>query len=73
MTASEILKKAREQAKMSQTEFAEYFQIPRRTLQDWEYNRRKMPYYLLRLMIYKLEVEKLAYGLSDELEDGESL
>jgi hypothetical protein len=26
---------------------------------DWEYGKRKMPEYLLRLMVYKASVEKL--------------
>ena len=49
----------RKECGMKQKEFAEYFGIPVRTLQDWERGVRHMPDYLLRLMIYKLEIEKL--------------
>ena len=44
---------------MNRREFAEYFGIPYRTIQDWELGNRQMPEYLLRLMKYKVEVERL--------------
>lgn len=44
---------------MSWKKLSEYFGIPYRTLQDWYMGKRKMPEYLLRLMIYKIEIEKL--------------
>ena len=37
---------------MNRREFAEYFEIPYRTMQQWELGDRKMPEYLLRLMAY---------------------
>ena len=42
---------------MNRKEFAEYFEIPYRTMQDWEHGKRTMPHYLLRLMEYKLRTE----------------
>lgn len=45
---------------MTRKEFCEYFEIPYRTLQDWELGNRKMPEYLLRLMAYKIKMEDLA-------------
>lgn len=68
MTQSEILEVAKSQSGMTQKEFAEYFGIPYRTVQDWFAGRRNMPEYVLRLMIYKLEMEKKVQGLSKELE-----
>ena len=68
MTQSEILEVAKSQSGMTQKEFAEYFGIPYRTVQDWFAGRRNMPDYVLRLMIYKLEVEKKVQGLSKEIE-----
>ena len=44
---------------MNRREFAEYFEIPYRTMQDWELGNRKMPEYLYRLMEYKVRIEKL--------------
>lgn len=42
---------------MNRREFAEYFEIPYRTIQEWELGNRKMPEYLLRLMTYKIRIE----------------
>ena len=50
---------------MTRKDFSEYFEIPYRTLQDWELGNRKMPDYLLRLMAYKIETEKLAKAKKD--------
>lgn len=44
---------------MNRKEFAMYFEIPYRTMQDWELGNRKMPEYLLRLMEYKVQIERL--------------
>ena len=69
MDSREILIKAQKATGMTQKAFAEYFGIPVRTLQDWQAGKRKMPDYLLRLMIYQLEIEQKVEGLSEELED----
>ena len=44
---------------MTRKEFCEFSDIPYRTMQDWELGNRKMPDYLLRLMEYKIRIEKL--------------
>lgn len=44
---------------MTRSQFAEYFSIPYRTVQDWELGNRKCPEYLLKLMEYKLVNETL--------------
>ena len=49
----------RKRTGMNRREFAEYFGIPYRTLQDWELGNRNMPDYLLRLMAYKVAIEGL--------------
>lgn len=63
MTRCELLCEARKQTKMNRREFAEFFGIPYRTVQDWERGIRNMPTYVLRLMIYRLEIEKMTKGL----------
>ena len=60
MDSREYLIELRNDTGMSRKEFCAYFEIPYRTLQDWELGNRKMPDYLLRLMAYKIEMEKLA-------------
>lgn len=71
MDYNEILKKAREQSGMSQLEFATYFKVPRRTYQDWEYGKSKVPEYMLRLMLYKLKMEGKTGDLTEHLPDEE--
>ncbi len=44
---------------MNRRQFCEFFEIPYRTVQDWEAGKRRMPMYLFRLMKYKVEIEKL--------------
>ena len=39
---------------MSRREFAEYFNIPYRTVQNWELGDRRCPPYLLEMMRFKL-------------------
>lgn len=45
-------------AGMTQREFCDYFEIPKRTLQDWE-SKRTCSIYLLKLIEYKLTHEGL--------------
>ena len=61
------LRTIREEIGMNRREFSEYFGIPYRTVQDWEAGKRKMPEYLLRLMMYKLKMEKMI----NQEDDGE--
>lgn len=59
MDSKERLIHIKERSGMNWKEFSAYFQIPYRTVQDWERGNRKMPEYVLRLMEYKLRMEKL--------------
>ena len=59
MGFSNEIKELRTQMKMNRREFCDYFGIPYRTVADWEAGKRTMPAYLLRLMKYKAETEKL--------------
>lgn len=54
-----MVKELRLEMNMNRTEFCEYFGIPYRTVQDWEAGKRKLPDYVIRLMRYKYETEKL--------------
>ena len=58
----EQLIEIRKRTGMNRREFAEYFNIPYRTVQDWELGNRQMPEYLFRLMEYKIRMEKLMKG-----------
>ena len=65
MNTQEKLIKLKENTGYNWREFAEYFGIPYRTMQDWYLGNRKMPEYLLRLMYYKLAMEKI---IAEEVE-----
>jgi len=55
----EQLIELRKSTGMNRKEFCEYFDIPYRTMTDWELGNRTMPDYLLRLMVYKVNMEAL--------------
>lgn len=44
---------------MSRPQFADYFNIPYRTVQNWELGLRDCPSYILELMLYKLIKENI--------------
>lgn len=53
------IKEMRKQVNMTQKQFSEYLNIPKRTIEDWETDRRKPPQYVIELIEYKLKNEKL--------------
>lgn len=59
MEAGGELKRLRESTGMNRKEFCEYFGIPYMTETDWELGNRRVPQDLLRLMEYKIQMEKL--------------
>ena len=69
MEAREELKKLRESTGMNRKEFCEYFEIPYMTETDWELGNRRVPQYLLRLMAYKIQMEKLFDKKSEDDRD----
>ena len=52
-------KELREMSGMNKTQFGQYFDIPYRTIQNWESGLRECPKYLLDLMEYKLKNENI--------------
>ena len=59
MSCSEKIKELRESTGMNRREFCEYFQIPYRTVTEWELDNRHAPEYVLRLLEYYIENEEL--------------
>lgn len=53
------IKELRLQTGLSQSAFAKYFEIPLRTVQDWEQGKRTPPEYLVKLIAEKLKTNKL--------------
>ena len=59
MESRDYLIDLRKSTGMNRREFCEFFEIPYRTMTDWELGNRTMPDYVLRLMEYKVRMEKL--------------
>lgn len=64
-TQNELIR-LKEKTRMNWKAFAQYFDIPYRTMQDWYMGKRGMPDYLLRLMIYKIEMDGFLRGSLEE-------
>ena len=60
MDCSKKIKELRECTGMNRREFCDYFQIPYRTVTEWERDNRHAPEYVLRLLEYYIQNEKLA-------------
>ncbi len=59
MECQSKIKGLREKTGMNRKEFCEYFQIPYRTVTEWERGNRHAPTYVIRLLEYYIRMEKL--------------
>ena len=59
MDFKERIVSLRESTGMTRKEFCEYFQIPYRTVTEWERDNRHAPEYVLRLLEYYIRMEGL--------------
>ena len=55
---SERIRALRSETGLNRKEFAEHFQIPLRTVEEWEAGRRKPPEYIPRLIEYQIMYEQ---------------
>ena len=73
MDCSKRIKEIRESTGMNRREFCEYFQIPYRTVTEWELDHRHAPEYVIRLLAYYIRNEGLDKnadsGAADEKAD----
>ena len=53
------IKELRESTGMNRREFCEYFDIPYRTVTEWERDMRHAPDYVVRLLEYYIRMEKM--------------
>lgn len=58
------IKKLRTITGMTQLEFANYFNIPKRTIENWESEKRTPPIYIIELIAYKIKMEGLNMKMS---------
>ena len=66
MGRGQEVKELREQMGMNRREFCDYYGIPYRTVQDWEADKRELPDYLLRLLVYRAKIEKFLDKNTDQ-------
>ncbi len=66
MEKSVKIRELRESTGMNRKEFCDYFQIPYRTVTEWERNNRHAPEYVLRLLEYYIRSEKLMKEAREE-------
>ena len=59
MDKAKKIKELRESTGMNRKEFCEYFDIPYRTVTEWERDMRHAPDYVVRLLEYYIRMEKL--------------
>ena len=59
MDFKERIIQLRESTGMTRKEFCEYFNIPYRTVTEWERDNRHAPEYVLRLLEYYIRMEGL--------------
>ena len=62
MSRGSKINELREKTGMNRREFCDYFGIPYRTVQDWEAGKRELPEYVLRLILYRAEMEHVIKG-----------
>ena len=66
MDCSNKIKELRLSTGMNRREFCEYFDIPYRTVTEWERDTRHAPDYVLRLLEYYIRTEKLWQEMQKE-------
>ena len=66
MEQSKKIKELRESTGMNRKEFCDYFQIPYRTVTEWERDNRHAPEYVVRLLEYYIRMEKMIKEKTDE-------
>ena len=59
MDVSNKIKELRRSTGMNRREFCDYFNIPYRTVTEWERDTRHAPEYVIRLLEYYIRMENL--------------
>ena len=62
------IRELRETTGMNRKEFCDFFRIPYRTVTDWERGERHAPEYVLRLLEYYIQTQRLG-NQKDESSD----
>ncbi|MBO4901516.1 MAG: helix-turn-helix transcriptional regulator [Lachnospiraceae bacterium] len=59
MDKAKKVRELREMTGMNRKQFCEFFEIPYRTVSEWERDGRHAPDYVIRLLEYYIRVEKI--------------
>lgn len=70
MDCCKKIKELRESTGMNRRELCEYFNIPYRTVTEWERDNRHAPEYVIRLLEYYIRMEKLTKEKAVEKRNG---
>lgn len=62
------MRELRESTGLSRKDFCEKFEIPYRTMTEWELGHRNAPPYVLRLLTYYIKMQNELAELEDENE-----
>lgn len=65
------IKELREITGMNRKEFCEFFQIPYRTVTEWELDNRHAPEYVLRLLEYYIRTENVTKKSEEDIKKEE--
>ena len=65
-TFQSSMKELRESTGLNRREFCEKFEIPYRTMTEWELGHRTAPPYVLRLLAYYIEMNQKQKGKGDD-------
>lgn len=60
MDTAKKVRELRDSTGMNRREFCDFFQIPYRTVTEWERDTRHAPEYVIRLLEYYIKMEVLA-------------
>ena len=63
------MKELRESTGLNRKEFCEKFEIPYRTMTEWELGHRTAPPYVLRLLAYYVEMQNMLKGKEDKIDE----
>ncbi len=63
------MKELRESTGLNRKEFCEKFEIPYRTMTEWELGHRTAPPYVLRLLAYYVEMQNMLKGKEDKSDE----
>ena len=63
------MRELRESTGLNRKEFCEKFEIPYRTMTEWELGHRTAPPYVLKLLVYYVEMQNMLKGKGEKIDE----